>query len=82
MNQINNVLCGGVLSQVVRDAFEYFQKNQSVLEEEEKQDDMQAFYNTPHSSKHGTTSYIAKAVVLKLLDGDVTGLSETSCSIS
>ena len=66
--------------QLVKEAFDLFQKDRARLQGDEKSDDMQSFYNTPPNVKHGTTSYIAKAVVNTLLDGemDVAG----KCAIS
>jgi len=59
------------MDKIVNEAFEAFQRDRSRLAEEEKQDNMNAFYNTPANVRHGTTSYIAKAVLTYLLDGDV-----------
>ena len=56
---------------MVREAFDLFQKDQARLEGAEKSDDMTAFYNTPPNIQPGTSSYIAKAVVNTLLDGEV-----------
>ncbi len=63
-------------------AFEQFQKDQSRLEEKEKQDSMMEFYNTKANIQRGTTSYIAKAVLDNLLEGDVTIVDDMACCIS
>ncbi|WAR11576.1 KPBB-like protein [Mya arenaria] len=59
------------MDKTISDAFEEFQKDRSRLEGDEKQDDMRQFFNTLPNIKHGTTSYIIKAVVKNLLDGDI-----------
>jgi len=67
---------------LVHEGFEMFQKDKSVHDEQEKQDSMKLFYNTPANVKHGTTSYIARAVMNLLLEGDITQTEHVSCSIS
>ena len=68
--------------QTIADAFEEFQKDRSRLEGEEKQDDMRRFFNTLPNVKRGTSSYIIKAVVKNLLDGDIKVSVEDMCSIA
>lgn len=68
--------------QTIQDAFDDFQKDRSRLEGYEKQDDMRCFYNTLPNVKHGTTSYIIKAVVKNLLDGDIKVSTDDMCAIS
>jgi len=66
--------------QVVHEAFDLFNKD-SQLEGEEKHDDMTAFYNTKQNMRHGTTSYLARAVVGLLLDGELKSVDQTLCVI-
>ena len=68
--------------QLVHGAFEMFQKERSLREEEEKQDSMNSFYNAPANLKHGTTSYIARAVLDLLLEGDIKQTQHLACSVS
>jgi len=70
------------LFQTIQDAFEEYQKDRSRLEGQEKQDDMRCFYNTLPNIKHGTTSYIIKAVVKNLLEGDIKVSMEDMCCIA
>ena len=67
--------------QLVHEAFQLFQKDQKELGHE-KMDDMNAFYNTQPNVKHGTTSYLARAVIANLLDGDIHRVQTEMCSIS
>lgn len=46
------------------------------------QDDMEAFYNTPPVGKRGTFSYLTKAVMIQLLQGDVKPCKDDPCSVS
>lgn len=46
------------------------------------QDDMEAFYNTPPLGKRGTSSYLTKAVMIQLLQGDVKPCKDDPCSVS
>ena len=67
----------------MHEASELFQKDRSRLQGDEKTDDMTAFYKTPPNIRHGTTAYIAKAVLSNLLDGEVKiDPSDTQCCIS
>ncbi|KAL4234418.1 hypothetical protein ACF0H5_006065 [Mactra antiquata] len=70
------------MDRTIQDAFEDFQKDRSKFEGYEKQDDMRFFYNTLPNVKHGTTSYIIKAVVKNLLDGDIKVTTDDMCCIS
>ncbi|XP_077982243.1 phosphorylase b kinase regulatory subunit beta-like isoform X2 [Glandiceps talaboti] len=70
------------MDQLLKEAFEDFQRTQSELEQEEKKDTMQAFYNTPPYAKRGTASYMAKAVTHRLLEGDVQVDATEPCSVS
>ncbi|XP_051572401.1 phosphorylase b kinase regulatory subunit beta isoform X1 [Myxocyprinus asiaticus] len=70
------------LDRIVNDAFADFQKDRSRLEGTEKQDDMEAFYNTPALGKQGTSSYLTKAVIIQLLQGEVKPCKDDPCSVS
>ena len=43
---------------------------------------MEAFYNTPSVGKRGTSSYLTKAVMILLLQGDVKPCKDDPCSVS
>lgn len=68
--------------QIIREAYDDFQKDLGQIEGREKQDDMHRFFNTPPNTQHGTTGYIAKAVVKNLLDGDLRHVAEDMCCLS
>uniref|UniRef100_UPI0037E7EF94 phosphorylase b kinase regulatory subunit beta isoform X2 n=1 Tax=Semicossyphus pulcher TaxID=241346 RepID=UPI0037E7EF94 len=70
------------LDSLVKEAFNDFQKDRSRFEGMEKQDDMEAFYNTPPVGKRGTSSYLTKAVMIQLLQGDVKPCKDDPCSVS
>ncbi|XP_005289892.2 LOW QUALITY PROTEIN: phosphorylase b kinase regulatory subunit beta [Chrysemys picta bellii] len=71
------------LDKLVKEAFHYFQKDETRLKGVEKQDDMTSFYNTPPVGKRGgTCSYLTKAVMNLLLEGEVKPCSDDSCTIS
>uniref|UniRef100_A0A2K5EPE4 Phosphorylase b kinase regulatory subunit n=1 Tax=Aotus nancymaae TaxID=37293 RepID=A0A2K5EPE4_AOTNA len=70
------------LDRLVKEAFNEFQKDQSRLKEIEKQDDMTSFYNTPPLGKKGTCSYLTKAVMNLLLEGEVKPNNDDPCLIS
>ncbi|XP_073715282.1 phosphorylase b kinase regulatory subunit beta isoform X1 [Misgurnus anguillicaudatus] len=70
------------LDQLVKDAFADFQKDRSKLEGSEKKDSMEAFYNTPALGKQGTSSYLTKAVMIQLLQGEVRPSKDDPCSVS
>ncbi|XP_030620488.1 phosphorylase b kinase regulatory subunit beta isoform X1 [Chanos chanos] len=70
------------LDQLVKDAFSDFKRDRGHMEGIEKQDDMEAFYNTPPLGKRGTSSYLTKAVMIQLLQGDVKPSKDDPCSVS
>lgn len=70
------------LDKLVKEAFHYFQKDETRLKGVEKQDDMTSFYNTPPMGKRGTCSYLTKAVMDLLLEGEVKPCSDDPCTIS
>ncbi|KAM9366585.1 phosphorylase b kinase regulatory subunit beta isoform 2-T2 [Symphorus nematophorus] len=70
------------LDSLVKEAFNDFQRDRSRFEGIEKQDNMEAFYNTPPVGKRGTSSYLTKAVMIQLLQGDVKPCKDDPCSVS
>ncbi|XDV18003.1 hypothetical protein PO909_023790 [Leuciscus waleckii] len=70
------------LDQLVKDAFADFQKDRSRLGGSGKLDNMEAFYNTPALGKQGTSSYLTKAVMIQLLQGEVKPSKDDPCSVS
>ncbi|XP_039242096.1 phosphorylase b kinase regulatory subunit beta isoform X4 [Pipra filicauda] len=66
------------LDKVVQEAFHDFQKDQSSP----NQNDMTAFYNTSPLGKKGTCSYLSKAVITLLLEGEVKPSNDDPCTIS
>uniref|UniRef100_A0AAY4CGX9 Phosphorylase b kinase regulatory subunit n=1 Tax=Denticeps clupeoides TaxID=299321 RepID=A0AAY4CGX9_9TELE len=70
------------LDRLVKEAFNDFQRDRSQLEGVEKQDDMEAFYNTPALGKRGTSSYLTKALMIQLLQGEVKPSKDDPCSVS
>uniref|UniRef100_A0A668W1M3 Phosphorylase b kinase regulatory subunit n=1 Tax=Oreochromis aureus TaxID=47969 RepID=A0A668W1M3_OREAU len=70
------------LDDLVKDAFSDFQRDRSRFEGMEKQDDMEEFYNTPPVGKRGTSSYLTKAVMIQLLQGDVKPCKDDPCTVS
>uniref|UniRef100_A0AAQ5XUF3 Phosphorylase b kinase regulatory subunit n=1 Tax=Amphiprion ocellaris TaxID=80972 RepID=A0AAQ5XUF3_AMPOC len=70
------------LDGLVKEAFNDFQRDCSRFEGMEKQDNMEAFYNTPPVGKRGTSSYLTKAVMILLLQGDVKPCKDDPCSVS
>ncbi|XP_063737372.1 phosphorylase b kinase regulatory subunit beta isoform X1 [Eleginops maclovinus] len=70
------------LDGLVKEAFNDFQKDRSRFEGMEKQDDMEAFYNTPPMGKRGTSSYLTKAVMILLLQGDFKPCKDDPCTVS
>ncbi|XP_005913154.1 phosphorylase b kinase regulatory subunit beta isoform X3 [Haplochromis burtoni] len=70
------------LDNLVKEAFSDFQRDRSRFEGMEKQDDMEEFYNTPPVGKRGTSSYLTKAVVIQLLQGDVKPCKDDPCTVS
>ncbi|XP_072527709.1 phosphorylase b kinase regulatory subunit beta isoform X2 [Salminus brasiliensis] len=70
------------LDRLVKEAFTDFQKDRGRPERAEKQEDMEAFYNTPALGKKGTSSYLTKAVMIQLLQGEVKPSKDDPCSVS
>ncbi|XP_064527191.1 phosphorylase b kinase regulatory subunit beta isoform X1 [Pseudopipra pipra] len=70
------------LDKVVQEAFHDFQKDQSSSKGAENQSDMTAFYNTNPLGKKGTCSYLSKAVITLLLEGEVKPSNDDPCTIS
>uniref|UniRef100_A0A668AXG5 Phosphorylase b kinase regulatory subunit n=1 Tax=Myripristis murdjan TaxID=586833 RepID=A0A668AXG5_9TELE len=70
------------LDSLVKEAFSDFQRDRSRFEGIEKQDNMEAFYNTPPVGQRGTSSYLTKAVMIQLLQGDVKPCKDDPCSVS
>ncbi|KAE8297417.1 Phosphorylase b kinase regulatory subunit beta [Larimichthys crocea] len=70
------------LDGLVKEAFNDFQRDRSSFKGAEKQDDMEAFYKTPPVGKRGTSSYLSKAVMIQLLQGDVKPCKDDPCSVS
>uniref|UniRef100_A0A8C7YFA2 Phosphorylase b kinase regulatory subunit n=1 Tax=Oryzias sinensis TaxID=183150 RepID=A0A8C7YFA2_9TELE len=70
------------LDVLVKEAFSDFQKDRSRFCEAKKQDDMETFYNTPPLGTRGTSSYLAKAVMIQLLQGDVKPCKDDPCAVS
>ncbi|KAM8877908.1 phosphorylase b kinase regulatory subunit beta isoform 2-T2 [Synchiropus picturatus] len=68
------------LDSLVSEAFSDFQRHRH--DGEDKQDDMQAFYNTPPVGRRGTSSYLTKAVMILLLQGDMKPCKDDPCSVS
>ncbi|KAM7406537.1 hypothetical protein PAMP_000911 [Pampus punctatissimus] len=68
------------LDSLVKEAFSDFQRDRSRFEGIEKQDDMQSFYNTPPMGQRGTSSYLTKAVMIQLLQGDVKPCKDDPCT--
>ncbi|XP_010287402.1 PREDICTED: phosphorylase b kinase regulatory subunit beta, partial [Phaethon lepturus] len=70
------------LDKVVQEAFHDFQKDHSSSKGAEKQNDMTAFYNTHPIGKKGTCSYLSKAVITLLLEGEVKASNDDPCTVS
>uniref|UniRef100_A0A8C0FLC7 Phosphorylase b kinase regulatory subunit n=1 Tax=Bubo bubo TaxID=30461 RepID=A0A8C0FLC7_BUBBB len=70
------------LDKVVQEAFHDFQKDHSSPKGDEKQDDMTVFYNTHPAGKKGTCSYLSKAVITLLLEGEMKPSNDDPCTIS
>ncbi|KAM6300583.1 phosphorylase b kinase regulatory subunit beta isoform 1-T1 [Aegotheles albertisi] len=70
------------LDKVVQEALHDFQKDHSSSKGAGKQDDMTAFYNTHPAGKKGTCSYLSKAVITLLLEGEVKASNDDPCTIS
>uniref|UniRef100_A0A8C7PX23 Phosphorylase b kinase regulatory subunit n=1 Tax=Oncorhynchus mykiss TaxID=8022 RepID=A0A8C7PX23_ONCMY len=69
------------LDVLVKEAFHDFQKDRS-REGMNKPDDMEEFYKTPPMGRRGTSSYLTKAVMIQLLQGDVKPSKDDPCSVS
>uniref|UniRef100_A0A3B5MJK3 Phosphorylase b kinase regulatory subunit n=1 Tax=Xiphophorus couchianus TaxID=32473 RepID=A0A3B5MJK3_9TELE len=70
------------LDSLVKEAFNDFQRDRSRFEGMEKQDDMEVFYNTPPLGRRGTSSYLTKAVMIQLLQGDMKPCKDDPCAVS
>ncbi|CAN9506884.1 unnamed protein product [Ophioblennius macclurei] len=70
------------LDSLVKEAFNDFQRDRSRFEGAEKQDNMEVFYNTSAVGKRGTSSYLTKAVMIQLLQGDIKPCKDDPCSVS
>ncbi|XP_042653523.1 phosphorylase b kinase regulatory subunit beta isoform X3 [Tyto alba] len=70
------------LDKVVQEAFHDFQKDHCSPKGAEKQDDMTLFYNTHPVGKKGTCSYLSKAVITLLLEGEMKPSNDDPCTIS
>ncbi|XP_029281033.1 phosphorylase b kinase regulatory subunit beta [Cottoperca gobio] len=70
------------LDGLVKEAFNDFQSDRRRFEGVEKQDDMEGFYNTPPMGKRGTSSYLTKAVMILLLQGDFKPCKDDPCTVS
>ncbi|XP_053808635.1 phosphorylase b kinase regulatory subunit beta isoform X3 [Vidua macroura] len=70
------------LDKVVQEAFHDFQKDHSSPKGAENQCDMTAFYNTHPLGKKGTCSYLSKAVITLLLEGEMKSSHDDPCTIS
>ncbi|NWQ65368.1 KPBB kinase, partial [Neopipo cinnamomea] len=70
------------LDKVVQEAFHDFQKDHSSPKGAENQNDMTAFYNTHPLGKKGTCSYLSKAVITLLLEGEMKPSNDDPCTIS
>ncbi|NXB98506.1 KPBB kinase, partial [Orthonyx spaldingii] len=70
------------LDKVVQEAFHDFQKDHSSPQGAENQSDMTAFYNTHPLGKKGTCSYLSKAVITLLLEGEMKPSNDDPCTIS
>ncbi|NXX82330.1 KPBB kinase, partial [Urocolius indicus] len=70
------------LDKVVHEAFHEFQKDHSNPKGAENPDDRTAFYNTHPVGKRGTCSYLSKAVITLLLEGEVKPSNDEPCTVS
>uniref|UniRef100_A0A8C5ESS8 Phosphorylase b kinase regulatory subunit n=1 Tax=Gouania willdenowi TaxID=441366 RepID=A0A8C5ESS8_GOUWI len=70
------------LDVLVKEAFNDFKRDHSHMEGTEKQASMESFYNTPALGKRGTSSYLSKAVLIQLLQGEVKPCKDDPCSVS
>ncbi|XP_053085393.1 phosphorylase b kinase regulatory subunit beta isoform X1 [Pangasianodon hypophthalmus] len=70
------------LDHLVREAFSDFQRDHERANLAQSQMEMEAFYNTPPLGKKGTSSYLTKAVMIQLLQGEVKPCKDDPCSVS
>uniref|UniRef100_A0A8D2PLE9 Phosphorylase b kinase regulatory subunit n=1 Tax=Zosterops lateralis melanops TaxID=1220523 RepID=A0A8D2PLE9_ZOSLA len=70
------------LDKVVQEAFHDFQKDHGSPKGAENQSDMTAFYNTHPLGKKGTCSYLSKAVITLLLEGEMKSSNDDPCTVS
>ncbi|XP_061863859.1 phosphorylase b kinase regulatory subunit beta isoform X1 [Colius striatus] len=70
------------LDKVVHEAFHEFQKDHGNPKGAENPDDRTAFYNTHPVGKRGTCSYLSKAVITLLLEGEVKPSNDEPCTVS
>ncbi|XP_066511815.1 phosphorylase b kinase regulatory subunit beta-like isoform X2 [Hoplias malabaricus] len=70
------------LDHLVKEAFADFQKDRGRPERADNKEDMELFYNTPPLGKMGTSSYLTKAVMIQLLQGEVKPSKDDPCSVS
>ncbi|XP_053472747.1 phosphorylase b kinase regulatory subunit beta isoform X2 [Ictalurus furcatus] len=70
------------LDQLVREAFCDFQRDRGRADAAQSQKEMEVFYNTPPLGKRGTSSYLTKAVMIQLLQGEVKPCKDDPCSVS
>ncbi|KAB5525808.1 hypothetical protein PHYPO_G00144480 [Pangasianodon hypophthalmus] len=70
------------LDHLVREAFGDFQRDHERADVAQSQMEMEAFYNTPPLGKKGTSSYLTKAVMIQLLQGEVKPCKDDPCSVS
>ncbi|MCJ8747190.1 hypothetical protein PDJAM_G00150570 [Pangasius djambal] len=70
------------LDHLVREAFSDFQRDRGRADVAQSQTEMEAFYNTPPLGKKGTSSYLTKAVMIQLLQGEVKPCKDDPCSVS
>ncbi|KAK3528314.1 hypothetical protein QTP86_031133, partial [Hemibagrus guttatus] len=70
------------LDWLVKEAFSDFQRDQGKTDMAQSEKNMEAFYNTPPLGKRGTSSYLTKAVMIQLLQGEVKPCKDDPCSVS
>ncbi|KAF7688127.1 phosphorylase b kinase regulatory subunit beta isoform X1 [Silurus meridionalis] len=70
------------LDRLVKEAFGDFQRDRGRADAAQSQKEMEAFYNTPPLGKRGTSSYLTKAVMIQLLQGEVKPSKDDPCSVS
>ncbi|KAJ3593390.1 hypothetical protein NHX12_005725 [Muraenolepis orangiensis] len=69
------------LDGLVKQAFSDFQKDHRRLEGKGNQDGMEVFYNTQPTGERCTSSYLTKAVIIQLLQGDLKHSKDDPCSV-